>query len=134
MGSDDLATFALYLDQHKDQLDQQIRDRAHGTTMTCPSVYSTPMRSTAPTAPVRRRRSCYYGFLADTHASKKRKQFAVLVLTHLLGDIHQPLHAADNEDRGAVRSRFGSRMARRRAYMRRGTAHSSSACLVASTR
>src|SRR6516162_355 len=38
--------------------------------------------------------------LADTHESKARKQFAIWVLTHLIGDIHQPLHAADHEDRG----------------------------------
>jgi hypothetical protein len=36
----------------------------------------------------------------DAHESRNRKQFAVFVLAHLMGDIHQPLHAADNDDRG----------------------------------
>jgi len=38
--------------------------------------------------------------LADVHSSAADKKFAIQVLTHLIGDIHQPLHAADNDDRG----------------------------------
>jgi hypothetical protein len=38
--------------------------------------------------------------LSDAHEPKSRKPFAVFVLTHLAGDIHQPLHGADNEDQG----------------------------------
>jgi nuclease S1 len=34
------------------------------------------------------------------HETKARKQFAVYVLTHIVGDIHQSLHAADNNDVG----------------------------------
>ena len=101
MGSDDLATFALYLDQHKDQLEQQIpgsREWHYDDVPICTQksyAEYCPNGTCASTQIVR-----YDRFLADTHASKKQKQFAVLVLTHLLGDIHQPLHAADNDDRG----------------------------------
>jgi S1/P1 Nuclease len=42
----------------------------------------------------------HYRLLSDAHEPKSRKQFAVFVLTHLAGDIHQPLHGADNEDQG----------------------------------
>jgi hypothetical protein len=101
MGSDDLATFALYLDQHKDQLEQQIpgsREWHYDDVPICQQQsYAEyyPNGTCASTQVVR-----HYGLLSDTHASKKQKQFGVFVLTHLLGDIHQPLHAADNDDRG----------------------------------
>jgi len=101
MGSDNLATFALYLDQHKDQLEQQLpgsREWHYDDVPIClQKSYAEycPNGTWASTQIVR-----YYGLLSDTHESKKQKQFAVFVLTHLLGDIHQPLHAADNDDRG----------------------------------
>ena len=38
--------------------------------------------------------------LADIHSTKDEKRFAIFVLTHMIGDIHQPLHGADNDDRG----------------------------------
>jgi len=102
MGSTDLATFGLYLDDYKDRLDQQIpgsrawhydnipicgRRKAH-------SEYC-PNGSCASTQIARHR-----DILADPHESKAHKQFAIWVLTHLIGDIHQPLHAADHDDRG----------------------------------
>jgi hypothetical protein len=101
MGSDDLATFALYLDQHKDQLDRQIpgsRAWHYDDVPICTqhSYAEYCLNGTCASTQIVR----HYGLLADTHAAKKRKQFAVLVLTHLLGDIHQPLPAADNEDHG----------------------------------
>ena len=42
----------------------------------------------------------HYRRLVDVHETRNRKQFAVIVLTHLMGDIHKPLHAADNDDNG----------------------------------
>jgi S1/P1 Nuclease len=101
MGSDDLATFSLYLDQHQEELDRRIPgshawhfdDAPIGTTK--PSATSCPQGTCASTQIPR-----YYGRLADSHEPKHRKPFAVLVLTHLLADMHQPLHAADHDDRG----------------------------------
>lgn len=101
MGSDDLATFGLYLDQHKDQLDQEIpgsrRWHFDDVPICTTKAYSEycPQGTCASTQIFR-----HYRVLADAHAPKRRKRFAVWVLTHLLGDIHQPLHAADNDDRG----------------------------------
>jgi hypothetical protein len=101
MGSDDLATFGLYLDQRKDQLDQQIpgsrawHDDDVPICTTKPYVEYCPNGTYASTQLLRHDQR-----LSDVHASRHQKQFAVLVLTHLLGDIHQPLHAADNDDRG----------------------------------
>jgi len=38
--------------------------------------------------------------LADAHASLRERNEALKWVVHLVGDIHQPLHAADNGDRG----------------------------------
>ena len=101
MGSDDLATFALYLDLHKDQLDRQIpgsRDWHYDDVSICtakPYAEYCPHGACASTQLPR-----HYRRLVDAHESRNRKQFAVFVLTHLMGDIHQPLHAADNDDTG----------------------------------
>jgi nuclease S1 len=101
MGSDDLATFALYLDQRKQQLEQQIPgSRAwHDDDV--------PMCATIPYAQYCANGTCastqivrHYRLLSDVHEPKSRQQFAVFVLTHLAGDIHPPLHGADNEAQG----------------------------------
>jgi hypothetical protein len=38
--------------------------------------------------------------LADTHAALAARAEALRFLTHLIGDLHQPLHVADDGDRG----------------------------------
>jgi S1/P1 Nuclease len=38
--------------------------------------------------------------VGNTHATKRERNEALKWVVHLLGDIHQPLHAADNGDRG----------------------------------
>lgn len=38
--------------------------------------------------------------LKDTNASKEKKVFAIKFLTHLIGDLHQPLHVGNGQDRG----------------------------------
>jgi hypothetical protein len=38
--------------------------------------------------------------LADSHASVSNRTFALMFVVHLVGDLHQPLHCADNNDRG----------------------------------
>lgn len=38
--------------------------------------------------------------LADPHASRTNRAFALMFVVHLVGDLHQPLHCADNNDRG----------------------------------
>jgi len=49
--------------------------------------------------------------LLDSHTSKAKKQFALKFIVHLVGDMHQPLHCADNHDRGGndVNVRFFNR-------------------------
>jgi hypothetical protein len=38
--------------------------------------------------------------LANPQASRENRVRALIFLVHLVGDIHQPLHSADNDDRG----------------------------------
>jgi len=101
MGSADLATFGLYLDDNKDQLDQQIPGSRAWHYDNIPICGSKPHSEYCPngscaSTQIERHRD----ILADPHESKARKQFAIWVLTHLIADIHQPLHAADHDDRG----------------------------------
>ncbi len=42
----------------------------------------------------------YLARLGDHGASREERLFALHVVVHLLGDVHQPLHAADHDDRG----------------------------------
>ena len=101
MGTADLATFGLYLDDNRDRLDAEIpgsRAWHYDNIPVCgrkPHSEYCPNGSCASTQIARHR-----DLLADPHESKAHKQFAIWVLTHLIGDIHQPLHAADHEDRG----------------------------------
>jgi hypothetical protein len=101
MGSADIATFGLYLDDNKDRLEQQIpgsRAWHYDNIPICgrkPHSEYCPNGSCASTQITR-----HQNILADVHESKANKQLAIWVLTHLIGDIHQPLHAADHDDRG----------------------------------
>jgi hypothetical protein len=101
MGTADLATFGLFLDENRDRLDVEVPgSRAwhydnipicgrKGHSEYCPNGWC------ASTQIARHR-----DILADAQESKAHKQFAIWVLTHLIADIHQPLHAADRDDRG----------------------------------
>ncbi len=42
----------------------------------------------------------YFRILADTKATDEARAQAAMFLIHMVGDIHQPLHAADDGDRG----------------------------------
>lgn len=47
--------------------------------------------------------------LADKHMDQNTRAFAVKALVHLISDIHQPLHAADDHDHGGNEIQIGSR-------------------------
>jgi len=102
MGKVDLAAASLVLDQQKDALDQRIPgsrkwhyddrpvcDAAAKPASYCPDGNCASVQI-----------QHYYGVLVDEHSTRKDKQFAVQVLVHLVGDIHQPLHASDHDDAG----------------------------------
>jgi hypothetical protein len=41
--------------------------------------------------------------LADSHTSERERRLALQYLLHLVGDLHQPLHASDDHDQGGNR-------------------------------
>jgi hypothetical protein len=41
--------------------------------------------------------------LADSHTSERERRLALQYLLHLIGDLHQPLHASDDDDQGGNR-------------------------------
>jgi nuclease S1 len=53
----------------------------------------------------------YLARLADRRTPRAERRFALEVVVHVLADVHQPLHVADHDDRGAneVRVRVGER-------------------------
>jgi S1/P1 Nuclease len=102
MGSSSLGDFSLYLDKNKLVLDKKIpgsRQWHYDDRPVCQP--DAPKRDWCPDgkcASVQIVR--HYRALIDQHSSKDEKQFAIYTLVHLIGDIHQPLHSSDHDDRG----------------------------------
>ncbi len=102
MGSDNLAEWALVADQQRAQLkrdwpesplwhydDQPLCTAESSLGDYCPN-------GACASAAIRHFRSV----LSDHRQSKDSRVLAVLFLVHVLGDMAQPLHASDNQDRG----------------------------------
>lgn len=102
MGSDDLGTLSLYLDEHKIRLANSIlgsRKWHYDNEPICqPGIPKSKYCPGGDCASEQIAR--HYNILLNGHSTVSERRFAILVLTHLIGDIHQPLHAADNGDRG----------------------------------
>ncbi|OQS50676.1 S1/P1 nuclease [Chromobacterium violaceum] len=96
----DFAQLALYMDQHKQELKQTLpgSDQWHyNDEPVCSGVTEDecPDGNCAANQIDR-----YRKVLADRGAAKADRAQALTFLIHMVGDIHQPLHAADNLDRG----------------------------------
>jgi hypothetical protein len=101
MGDDDLASIALYLDKNRASLEERIpgsRKWHFDDVPVCGAERGVPACADGNCASVKLRE--YQAVLADRAQPDERRQFALWVLTHLIGDLHQPLHAGDHEDRG----------------------------------
>lgn len=102
MDSDDLGSFTLHMDKQKMRLAETIpgsREWHYDDKPVCePDVPKSEYCKDGNCASTQITR--HYKILLDDHSTKPEKQFAIFVLSHLIGDIHQPLHAADNDDRG----------------------------------
>jgi hypothetical protein len=102
MGSTDLATMALFMDRQKDSLEQRIpgsREWHYDDRPVCdPQARRPDYCPDGHCASVQITR--HYRQLIDQHSSRDERRFAVQVLVHLVGDVHQPLHASDHDDRG----------------------------------
>ena len=102
MGSTDLAAMSVLMDRQKESLDERIpgsREWHYDNRPVCE-----PRARRADYCPDGRCASVqitrYYRHLVDRHSSLDERRFAVQVLVHLVGDVHQPLHASDHHDRG----------------------------------
>src|SRR5215471_19982008 len=101
MGTADLATLGLYFDLNKDRLEELIPGSRAWHYDNIPICGRKPHSEYCPNGSCASRQiALHRDILADAHESKARKQFAIWVVTHLIADIHQPLHAADRDDRG----------------------------------
>lgn len=102
LGSNDLAGASLYLDIHRDELEQAIpgsKTWHYDNRPTCePDVPRADYCAAGHCASAQLQR--HYRVLADPRSPLARKRFALQVIAHLTGDIHQPLHAADHHDAG----------------------------------
>lgn len=110
MGRLDLAADALYMDVHKLPLDKKIpgsREWHYDDRPVCdpqaPKQDYCPNGNCASTQITR-----HYRSLIDEHSTEDQRRFAIYVLLHLIGDIHQPLHGSDHDDRGGndIKVRF----------------------------
>lgn len=103
MGKTDLAAFSIYLDVNKPRLDKEIpgsREWHYDDRPVCDAQAKKtdycPNGNCASTQITR-----HYRALIDEHGvSDDQKRFAIYVLVHLIGDVHQPLHGSDHDDRG----------------------------------
>ncbi len=106
----DFSELALYMDVHKRELKVTLpgSDTWHYTDI---EVCSAPGNESDPCP----NGDCatvkidhYTKVLADTTLPAAERKQALIFLLHLVGDIHQPLHAADHHDRGGNEVRIAA--------------------------
>ena len=103
VGDEDLATIALYMDRNRSSLEERIpgsRKWHYDNLPVCDADTRTPAQLCPDDNCASARLREYALALADPDAPLEKRRFAVYVLVHLVGDIHQPLHAGDHEDAG----------------------------------
>ena len=103
VGDEDLATIALYMDRNRASLEERIpgsRKWHYDNLPVCDADTRSPAQLCSDGNCASARLREYTRALSDPHASMDKRRFAVYVLVHLIGDIHQPLHAGDHEDAG----------------------------------
>lgn len=102
LGSSDLAGASLYLDNHRDELEQTIKGSKAWHYDNRPACAASRPRADfcadGNCASVQLRRHALV--LADPGSTLAAKRFALQVIAHLAADVHQPLHAADHHDAG----------------------------------
>lgn len=102
MGRTDLGADAMYMDVNKLALEKKIpgsREWHYDDRPVCDAQAAKrdycPNGNCASTQITR-----HYRNLIDQHSTDDERRFAIYVLVHLIGDIHQPLHGSDHDDRG----------------------------------
>lgn len=98
LGDESLADVATFMDTHRDELRERWPESARwhydnkevcGAKLYCPD-------GACATQQIERFRE----ILANKHASRQEREMALRLIVHMIGDIHQPLHMADDHDRG----------------------------------
>ena len=98
LGDESLADAAPYMDAHRDELRERWPDSArwhYDNKEACTATLYCRDGACATQQIVR-----FRNVLADRHASQPQRALALRILVHLIGDIHQPLHMADDHDHG----------------------------------
>jgi hypothetical protein len=118
MGDTDLATLSLAMDRQRDVLDERMpgsREWHYDNRPVCdPQARRPDYCANGHCASVQIAR--HYRQLTDPRSSRDQRRFALQVLVHLIGDLHQPLHASDDDDHGGngVRVTFTTSHGRQR--------------------
>jgi hypothetical protein len=101
MGGADLADISLYMDINRKELSEKFpgSEKWH--------YDNEPVCKTRTYEEYCKNRDCasaripeMFSTLQDTSASSEKRVMAMRFLVHMVGDIHQPLHAADDDDLG----------------------------------
>jgi hypothetical protein len=113
MGDTDLGTMSVFMDREKEALELRIpgsREWHYDNRPVCdPQARRADYCPGGDCASVQITR--HYERLIDPHSSRDERRLAVHVLVHLVGDIHQPLHASDHGDGGGNGIRVSVRRA-----------------------
>ena len=99
VGNDDLAQISTWMDDNRDALAERLpgSPRWHyENRTTCGAASRACDGEHCVTARIER----YRTILRDPQRPREQRAEAVRILVHLVGDLHQPLHLADNTDRG----------------------------------
>lgn len=100
LGSDDLAAAAVWMDQNRPTLGNQFPGSSawhFDDVPVCPD----PSVDTCPNGNCASNKIASFDrMLSDSDATKDDRTLALRLVVHMVGDIHQPLHSADNHDRG----------------------------------
>jgi hypothetical protein len=101
-GTNDLSQIATILDDERDKLEQRIPGSSrwhYENRQVCPRTSAS--KAECPNGQcITRQIERFVQTLNDAHSSRAAQTDAVRSLAHLLGDLHQPLHVSDNNDRG----------------------------------
>jgi len=101
-GDDDLAQIATWMDDEREALNQRLPGSARWHYENRPACARTGSATNACpkgqciTQQIQRSRAV----LQSARTTQAQRSDAVRILVHLLGDLHQPLHMIDNDDRG----------------------------------
>jgi hypothetical protein len=104
-GGESLATVGLWLDEHKGELRAELpgSDRWHYDNRPACAAQAPVASYCADGECASAAFAKYRAVLADRGAPPAARLLALRVVVHLVADVHQPLHVADNGDRGANR-------------------------------